>query len=111
VLLIARDGRTRQVPLALQPDNITRAPGGGFVVAGHTGIPVTGVDPCRAVSRLPCGFPFAVARIDTSGRARLLFAHDGQRIPGASVALLRERRLYLGSAFGDRVSNVDLSSR
>lgn len=110
VLLIARDGTTRRVALALQPDNITRAPGGGFVVAGHTGIPVIGVDPCRPVSSLPCGFPFAVANLDTKGRARMLFEHDGGRIPGASVSLLRKQRLYLGSAFGDRVTVLDLSS-
>ena len=109
VLLDRTTGATRRIPVALQPDNLTPLADGGFLVAGHTGVPVTGVDPCRAPEATPCGFPFAIAEITASGNVRRVFTHDGTRIPGASVAVLRGRRLYLGSAFGDRISVVELS--
>ena len=109
VLMERATGATRRIPVALQPDNLTPLPDGGFLVAGHTGVPVTGIDPCRAPQSTPCGFPFVIAEIAPSGNVRRVFAHDGTRIPGASVAVVRGQRLYLGSAFGDRISVVELS--
>ncbi len=110
VLLLrrGRDGRShsspRRVAPGLQPDNLTRHGGAGFVVAGHTGVPVTGVDPCRGLRDAPCGFPFAVSRIDAgSATATRLLDDEGRGTPGASVAVVTRAGLYLGSAFGDRV--------
>jgi len=97
----------RRVSVPLQPDNISSLRDGGFLVVGHTGIPVTGVDPCRDPKATPCGFPFAVARVSPRGEVSVLFSHDGSRIPGASVAVLRGNELYLGSSFGDRVTVLD----
>ncbi len=107
ILVDRRSGAVRRVPIPLTPDNITPLAGGGFLVVGHTGVPVTGVDPCRDPSAVPCGFPFAVARIDRAARVSVLFEHDGRRIPGASVAVLHRGRLFLGSYFGDRVTVID----
>jgi hypothetical protein len=99
----------RRVALGLQPDNLTPAGAAGFIVAGHTGVPVTGVDPCRPPDAAPCGFPFAVAQLSAPvGAAAPLLStvldDPGLRTPGASVAVRDGDRLFLGSAFGDRVS-------
>jgi hypothetical protein len=108
VLLVdRRSGAVRRVPIRPTPDNLTPLADGGFLAVGHTGVPVTGVDPCRDAAAVPCGFPFAVVRIDPGGQARVVYEHDGSRMPGASVAVPHGRLLYLGSFFGDRVSVVD----
>lgn len=116
VLLLRRErgGRSHSAPirvaLGLQPDNLTRRGAAGFVVAGHTGVPVTGVDPCRGLRDAPCGFPFAVSAIDAgraaAGRVAVtrVLDDDGLATPGASVAVATRSGLYLGSAFGDRVA-------
>jgi hypothetical protein len=107
VLVDRQSGAVRRIPVPLQPDNLTALRDNSFLVVGHTGVPVTGIDPCRDPSALPCGFPFAVAHIDPKGRVTVVFEHDGSRIPGASVAVLEGTDLYLGSAFGDRVTVLD----
>jgi non-heme chloroperoxidase len=107
VVLAPLDGRApRRVSVPLQPDNLTPEPDGGFLVVGHTGVPVSGVDPCRDPKATPCGFPFAVARIGPDGSVQRLYEHGGAAIPGASVVVRDGTRLLLGSAFGDRVSIV-----
>lgn len=96
---------TRRIELPLQPDNVTPDGRDHFLVAGHTGVPVTGVDPCRPASAKPCGFPFAVVEIAApEGVVELVHEDDGARSPGASVAVRDRDKLLLGSAFGDRVS-------
>jgi hypothetical protein len=110
LLVERRSGRVRRVALPHTPDNVTALDGGRFLSAGHTGVPVTGVDPCRDARALPCGFPFAIAEVDADARVRVVFEHDGSRIPGASVAATHRGRLYLGSFFGDRVSVVPLAA-
>lgn len=95
----------RTVPISLQPDNVSVDGADRFLVAGHTGTPVTGVDPCRPRESMPCGFPFAVAQISAeSATTQIIHEDDGARTPGASVAVRVDDRLLLGSAFGDRVS-------
>lgn len=101
-----RNHEVRRMPLPLTPDNVTALPNGHFLVAGHTGIPVTGIDPCRDPQAVPCGFPFAIVDVGPRGELRRVFEHDGSRIPGASVAVPAHGRLYLGSFFGDRVTVV-----
>lgn len=109
LLLVDRsNGTVRRVPLPHTPDNVTALAGGRFLSAGHTGVPVTGVDPCRDPKAVPCGFPFAIAEVGREPTARVVYEHDGSRIPGASVAVPLDGRLYLGSFFGDRISVVDL---
>ncbi len=112
VLRDRRTGTTRRVPLPHTPDNVTALADGSFLSVGHTGVPVTGVDPCRPAAAVPCGFPFSIVQVSPgrdggAARTRVLVEHDGRRIPGASVAAPHGRRLYLGSFFGDRVTVVD----
>jgi len=111
VLRDRRSGTTRRITLPHTPDNVTALADGGFLSAGHTGVPVTGVDPCRPAAAVPCGFPFSVVQVTAgldgdASRTRVLFEHDGSRIPGASVAAPHDDRLYLGSFFGDRVAVI-----
>ena len=108
LLVDRRSGTVRRVPLPHTPDNVTALPDGHFLSAGHTGVPVTGVDPCRDPKAVPCGFPFAIAEVDREAQVRVRFSHDGSRIPGASVAVPHDGQLYLGSFFGDRVTVVPL---
>lgn len=108
LLVERRSGAVRRVPLPHTPDNVTALPQGRFLSAGHTGVPVTGVDPCRDPKAVPCGFPFAIAEVDPDAQVHLRFSHDGSRIPGASVAAPHDGRLYLGSFFGDRITVVPL---
>lgn len=113
VVLIERDtGASRRVAVGLQPDNLTPAGAAGFVVAGHTGVPVAGIDPCRKLTTQSCGFPFAVARIDARvPSVAIVYRDPGETTPGASVALLAGGTLYLGSAFGDRITAVRTRAR
>ena len=95
----------RRVALPLQPDNVTAHGESGFTIAGHTGVPRSGVDPCRPRDATPCGFPFAIADVAaTDASVRVIHEDNGHRTPGASVALHVGEQLLLGSAFGDRVS-------
>jgi hypothetical protein len=112
LLVDRRSGAVRRVPLPHTPDNVTPLADGGFLVSGHTGVRVTGVDPCRPAEAVPCGFPFSVVRVAAAAAGRapqvgVVFEHDGSRIPGASVAALHGGRLYLGSYFGDRVTVLE----
>ncbi len=94
-----------RVSVPLQPDNVTPLGRASFIVAGHTGVPVSGVDPCRDPRAKPCGFPFAVVKLPAkTGEVAPIYTDSGAATPGASVGLLDGQRLYLGSAFGDRVS-------
>lgn len=104
VVLPLEGGPARRVDLPLQPDNLSPVGPASFLVAGHTGVPVTGVDACRAPKPIPCGFPFAVALVEANGSAEVVYTHDGTAIPGASVAVQHSQLLYLGSAFGDRIT-------
>jgi hypothetical protein len=95
----------RRLPVPLQPDNLTPLGRASIIVAGHTGVPVSGVDPCRDPRAKPCGFPFAVVKLTAkTGEVAPIYTDTGAATPGASVGLLDGQLLYLGSAFGDRVS-------
>jgi len=107
VLVDRKTGAVQRVAVPLTPDNVNYLADGDFIVVGHTGVPVTGIDPCRDPKAVPCGFPFAVALVNQQGHVRVIYAHNGTGIPGASAAVLHGGRLYFGSAFGDRVAVVD----
>ena len=105
---ITLDGSKRlQIHLAMQPDNVTVTDGGDVIVAGGTGIPIVSTDGCTKFRPQGCGFPSAVDRVDfsTSGVATL-FADDGTRVPGASVGIVADKQLFIGTSFGNRVTVV-----
>ncbi len=101
------DGRRRRVGLPIQPDNLTWSPDGRLIAAGHTGTPYFGTRGCAQLGSTSCAFPFAVAAIDPATlEVETIYAHSENLIPGASVALVHNNLLYLGTFFGDRISQV-----
>ena len=111
IVAFDRDGQNRQVSarIPIQTDNISWSPDGRLIGAGHTGFPVYGVNPCRDRGSAPCSFPFAVVALDpVTLKDETLFTYTKGNIPGASVAILKDGALYLGTAFGERISRVTL---
>lgn len=104
-------GYSKTVRIPVQSDNLTVAPDGRFLSVGHTGIPVLGTRGCQQLSGRPWSFPFAVVAIDPETLAQeIIYQHKDGRIPGASVALIHEGYLYMGTVFGDRVSRIRLTT-
>lgn len=109
VIAIDRDGSNRRETARgpNQIDNLTWAADGRLIGAGHTGVPVYGIRACRDVGDKACSFPFAITAIDPKTLAiETLFESPTGPIPGASVAALRDGTLFLGTAFGDRITKV-----
>lgn len=106
---IRMDGSARQrVPLAMQPDNVTAAGGDRFIVAGGIGRPMVSTRNCAALRRPGCGFPSRALSVDfgRGGRQTVIVTSGGESVPGMSVALRKGGILYLGTAFGDRITTV-----
>jgi hypothetical protein len=107
-------GERKDVDLPLRPDNLSWAKDSVtkadmLIVAGGNGLRMISTWNCEA-QKPACIFPFAVAAINsTSLSVQTLYATDRQAIPGASVAVKLGQTLYLGTAFGDRVTVVPLS--
>lgn len=103
------DGRDRRrVLLAMQPDNVTAVGGARFIVAGGIGKPMVSTRNCPALRRPGCGFPSRAIQVDFArgGRQTVLATSGGESVPGMSVALKKGRFLYLGTAFGDRITKI-----
>ncbi|MBL8631553.1 MAG: hypothetical protein JNM81_18100 [Rhodospirillaceae bacterium] len=103
------------IAVPLRPDNLTWAKDDVtkadlLVVAGGTGLRMISTWNCET-QKPACIFPFAVAAVNsTSLDVQTLYATDRQAIPGASVAVKLGQTLYLGTAFGDRVTMVPLAN-
>ncbi len=109
IVMIDLDGshRVDSARSPIQTDNLSWADDGRLIGAGHTGFPVYGITACRDKGDAPCSFPFAVVAFDPKTlNQELLFRTPTGAIPGASVAVVRGPNIYLGSAFGDRISHV-----
>ena len=107
---VPSDGGARtSVALDMQPDNVTALSGNRFVVAGGTGVPLASTRRCPELRRPGCGFPAMAVTVDFA-RARVVPIAIGAGVgtPGFSVALVKSGRLYLGTAFGDRITRVRL---
>lgn len=105
-------GRRTSVALDMQPDNITALSGNRFVVAGGTGAPLVSTRGCPALRRPGCGFPAMAVTVDIArGRVTPMAISAGAQTPGFSVGLVKSGRLYLGTAFGDRITPVRLGRR
>jgi sugar lactone lactonase YvrE len=101
-------GRTT-VRLAMQPDNVTALGDGRFIVVGGTGKPLISTRRCPELRRPGCGFPAMAARVDFDrSRVQPMVTGGGVSTPGFSVGLVKRGRLYLGTAFGDRITIVSL---
>ena len=96
------------INLPIQPDNITTLENGRFMVVGHSGVPLTGIEACRPPEARPCGFPFMALEIGKTEVTKTLYKHDGQQYPGASVVVpWSDNKLLLGTAFGNRLTVVN----
>jgi sugar lactone lactonase YvrE len=96
---------------AIQTDNLSWSNDGRLLGAGHTGFPIYGISKCRDIGDSPCSFPFAIVAFDPKTlKDQVLFEAPTGSIPGASVAALRGNTLYLGSAFGDRITRIVLKN-
>jgi hypothetical protein len=82
-----------------------------LVGVGHTGVGVIGTMPCQRAEPAPCAFPFAVLAYDpVTLQTETLFEQQKGNIPGASVAVVKDGFIYLGSSFGDRITRVKLKA-
>jgi hypothetical protein len=109
IVAFDRDGGNRQVSarIPIQTDNISWSPDGRLIGAGHTGFPVYGVNPCRDLGATACSFPFAVVALDPKTlKDETLFTYTKGSIPGASVAVMTDGAIYLGTAFGERITRI-----
>ncbi len=114
IVALDKDGANRQETprLPIQNDNISWSSDGKLIGVGHSGFPVRGTARCRELGGAPCGFPFTVVQIDPKTLAfETLFENKVPTIPGASVALRRGNALYLGTAFGDRITKVTVQAK
>lgn len=109
--LVLATGERRRLKLAIQADNLTWTEDGRLVVVGHAGLPLVTTRGCRGIKAAGCGFSFAVLRLEPDLRtAETIYRSTGEEIPGASTALLVEQTLFLGTAFGDRVTRLSVAT-
>jgi sugar lactone lactonase YvrE len=111
VVAVDIDGsnRSESARLPVQGDNLSWSDDERLILAGHTGVAVYGILECRGAGDTPCSFPSAVVALDPKTLAdQTLFQTPTGNIPGASVAVLKGDTLYLGSAFGDRITRVSI---
>jgi sugar lactone lactonase YvrE len=113
IVAVDPDGgnRIESARTAIQTDNLSWSDDGRLIGAGHTGFPIYGISKCRDIGDAPCSFPSAVVAFDPKTlKNQTLFETPTGTIPGASVAALRDKTLYLGSAFGDRITRIALKN-
>jgi hypothetical protein len=110
---IRPDGSSRsRLELAMQPDNVTAVDDGTFVVVGGTGKPLVSTRRCPELRRPGCGFPAMAARVDFDhARVTTIAVGNGVSTPGFSVGVLKRGRLYLGTAFGDRITVLKVGKK
>jgi len=113
IVAVDADGgnRIESARTPIQADNLSWSDDGRLIGAGHTGFPIYGISKCRDIGDAPCSFPFAVIAFDPKTlKDQILFQTPIGSIAGASVAALRNHMLYLGTAFGDRITQVALKN-
>lgn len=87
--------------LPLAPDNLSWTADGQLLV--------TGVEDIHRLLKCvhttsACLAPFAVARINPDTlKSRVIFRHDGSLLLGASVAIVAQGNIYIGSFAGDHI--------
>lgn len=103
-------GMRTEVALEMQPDNVTALGGKRFTVAGGTGAPLVSTRGCPEMRRPGCGFPALAVTVDfASGGVVPLAVSGGARTAGFSVGIVKGKWLYLGTAFGDRLTRGPLA--
>ena len=91
-----------------QPDNVTVDDQGRIWIAGHHHFVA---DTTCADLEGPCPLPYSVVRADAETmKGGVVFSHEGPPMGFATVALAAGDKLYLGTAKGDRMVSIPLSS-
>jgi sugar lactone lactonase YvrE len=113
ILGVDPDGANRieSARTLIQTDNLSWSDDGRLIGAGHTGFPVYGISVCRDGGDAPCSFPFAIVAFDPKTlQDQVLFQTPTGAIPGASVAVMKDNKLYLGTVFGDRITRLSFKN-
>lgn len=114
IIAVDRDGTnpSESSRLPSQVDNLSWTGDGRLIGVGHTGIPVYGVSPCRNIGDKSCSFPFTVVSLNPKTlEHQVLFRASTGAIPGASVAIIRENDIYLGTAYGDWITRIPFETK
>ena len=92
-----------------QPDNITLDDEGNLWVASHQHDPIN--ETCAVVETGACLLPFQILRVNAQTLEKEVFlAHEGEPMGYTTVAFRAGDRIYMGSAHGDRIASVEMSS-
>jgi hypothetical protein len=88
------------------PDNLTWAPNGELLAAGHLAS-LPDFLSCTRLEEGSCGFRFQIVAIEAETMsARTVLDHEGPPMGAATVALVLGDGLYLGTFAGDRIARV-----
>jgi hypothetical protein len=91
------------------PDNLSWAPTGELLVAGHLSS-ISESLACMDLQEGSCGFSFQIVAVDPDTMTgRLLLEHGGPPMGAATVAVPFGDAVYLGTFAGDRIARVDAS--
>ncbi|HEY5644945.1 MAG TPA: SMP-30/gluconolactonase/LRE family protein [Pseudomonadales bacterium] len=90
-----------------QPDNITVDDEGNLWVASHQHDPLG--QNCNQVTEGPCLLPYQIVKADPETlETEVVLRQEGPPMGYATVALKVGNRVYMGSAHGDRVVDIEL---
>jgi len=90
-----------------QPDNITVDDDGNLWVASHQHDPLG--QNCNQVTEGPCLLPYQIVKANPETLAtEVVLRQEGPPMGYATVALKVDNRIYMGSAHGDRVVDLEL---
>ena len=100
--------RTAEVEVR-QPDNVSVASDRTLWIASHQHDPIG--QACTQVTVGPCLLPFQIVTVDPDTYERdVVINHSGAPMGYATVALRVGKRIYLGTAHGDRVVSIEVAS-
>ena len=99
-------GRVETEPLGFSPDNLSWTPGGKLLVAGQMATAAQATACFSLPEAATCGLGSVVIEIDPETLAvrRVLDHAPATVMGGASVALERDGRIWLGTFAGDRLA-------
>jgi len=102
------EGRVVATAEISRPDNITWGTGGRLLVASHTG-GILELVRCEHLEEGSCGLAFEIVALDPERMTTsVLLSNRGAPMGAATVAVVYDGALYLGTFAGDRITRADL---
>lgn len=93
-----------------QTDNSTWHSDGRLIVATHIA-ELSDMTGCAELEAGSCGFAFRIVALDPADlSAEVLLEHEGPPMGAATVALVHDGELFLGTFAGDRIARLPLRS-